>query len=403
MNLSVILEKISGTYFFLSLFIFLFFVKPGGESTSNIDFPHILVDFTVFIPIFILEMLIFLFLLFTNKIKFDVLSILLIARLFLPLIPLVYEPQVLDFNGNIAILATAAIGYLIAKTTIKHFAYIRKYLVSIFLILCIQTMIESYLGTYSFFDDTYLYKNDLILPIGGSNAIASDIVPLGCLIYCTENKRLNKFIYAFIMLFVVVLTKSRSGMIVSIIMIAIMEAWSRRSSIKTILSLFFTVSIAIFGGIYFITNTEVGNSAFTQNDSTVLGRLFLINHGLDLFFAHPIFGSGFADSVVMYNPHNYIVYTLMAFGIFGLLIFSFITLFVMKNLFQNSNDIYIRGTICFISCLLVQGLGEIVIYTPVIEFMTWFILGAALGRIKMISDNNLNGENNGRCVDAELQ
>lgn len=398
MKVSNLLEQISNLYFFISLLIFSFLVKPGNEFSTNIDIPHIMVDFTILIPIFLLGVVIFVFLLFSNRIRFDLLSLALFVRVLLPFIPMIYNPQVVDFSGNIGILATAAIVYLIALNTVQHFECLKKYLIFIFLLFCIQTAMESYLGIYSFFDNTYMYKNDLILPIGGSNAIASNIIPLGCLVYCTENKKRNKIVYAIIMLGAVVLTKSRSGIIVSLLMIAVMEAWKRRFSIKTAISLIFTSVIVFLCGIYFIMNTDIGNSAFTQNDSTIIDRFFLLNHGLNIFLVHPILGSGFTEQVVRYNPHNYILYTLMAFGVVGLILFLFIVLKILRRFFEYSSDSYIRGTACFVICLLVQGLGEIVIYAPIIEFMTWFIIGVALRRVKNFE--NMNGENNGRCPNA---
>lgn len=398
MKLSVFLEKINLFYFLISFLLFAFLVKPGGEYSGNIDIPHITVNFTIFIPIFFMGALLFIFLLFIRRIKFDLLSLALIFRILLPLIPIIYEPQVIDFNGNIAILMSAVIVYLLAVNTVYHFEYLRKYLIIIFLLFCAQTAVESYLGTYSFFDSTYMYKNDLILPIGGSNAIASDIIPLGCLIYCTETKKRYKLFFVAVMLVTVILTKSRSGIIVSLIMIAIMEAWNRKSSVKTVFALIITLSAAILGGMYFILNTEIGSVAFTQNDSTVVGRLFLLNHGIDIISEHPLFGSGFAEQVAMYNPHNYLLYTLMAFGIIGLLLFFIITFYVFKKLSSHLSDSYVRGVALFVSCLLLQGLGEIVIYAPIIEFMTWFIVGVAFRRIEILESTK--GEINGRCTNS---
>lgn len=150
--------------------------------------------------------------------------------------------------------------------------------------------------------------------------------------------------------------------------------------------------------MYFILNTEIGSVAFTQNDSTVVGRLFLLNHGIDIISEHPLFGSGFAEQVAMYNPHNYLLYTLMAFGIIGLLLFFIITFYVFKKLSSHLSDSYVRGVALFVSCLLLQGLGEIVIYAPIIEFMTWFIVGVAFRRIEILESTK--GEINGRCTNS---
>lgn len=150
MKVSNLLERISNLYFFISLLVFSFLVKPGNELSTNIDIPHITVDFTILIPIFLFGVAIFVFLLFSNRIRFDLLSLALFLRVLLPFIPMIYNPQVVDFSGNIGILASAAIVYLIALNTVQHFEYLKKYLIFIFLLFCIQTAMESYLGIYSF-------------------------------------------------------------------------------------------------------------------------------------------------------------------------------------------------------------------------------------------------------------
>lgn len=101
MKVSNFFEQISNLYFFISLLIFSFLVKPGNELSANIDIPHITVDFTILIPIFLLGVAIFIFLLFSNRIRFDLLSLALFLRVLLPFIPMIYEPQVVDFSGNI--------------------------------------------------------------------------------------------------------------------------------------------------------------------------------------------------------------------------------------------------------------------------------------------------------------
>ena len=74
----------------------------------------------------------------------------------------------------------------------------------------------------------------------------------------------------------------------------------------------------------------------------------------------------------------------MAFGLVGLLLFCVLMFFVFKSFCGYSADLFVRGSVCFLLCVLMEGLGEIVLYSYISDFMLWFILGATMSRIRAI-------------------
>ncbi|ERT62289.1 O-antigen ligase family protein [Megasphaera vaginalis (ex Srinivasan et al. 2021)] len=379
------LSNFSTLYFFISMLIFLVFVQSGKALNDNIDIPHIVVGFTPLMIVmafglFMLAVIV----LRKGKVLLDMISLIMCIRLIFPLIPLVYEPQASEFVGNYAILIMDILIYLIAANSIVDFNGLKKAILLVFLLICVQTCVEALIGTYTFFDDTYFYKNDLVIPVGGSNAIAAKIIPLFAFLYCAETGKKKRIALLLIMLISVIITKSRGGMIVALLSLVIMHSWGKRLSFKTIVSFFIILTIALAAGIYFLFDTNIGMLAFSLSDSTVIGRQDLLLYGISLFFDHPLLGNGFSDEVVFYNPHNYILYTLMAFGLVGLLLFCVLMFFVFKSFCGYSADLFVRGSVCFLLCVLMEGLGEIVLYSYISDFMLWFILGATMSRIRAI-------------------
>lgn len=377
-------NKISAFFFLMSMLVFSTFVQSEKILNDNIDIPHFVIPFTPLIIAVILGLITLVFLFFKKKIKIDVLVLLLTIRLLFPLFALLYEPISSEFMGNYATLVMGIIAYIIALNCPLEDKTLKKIVLLVFFIICFQTWGESILGATSFFDDTYRYKNDLIIPIGGSNSITTKLIPMFILLYSIENNKRKQFLYVFIIFFTTILTKSRSGILIAIFVTAIYEAWNRKISIRSILS--FISGVLLIGVIiiYFIIQTDWGNLAFSLSTNTVLGRLTLLEGAFDLFLLNPIFGSGFSDSLVFNNPHNYILYTLVAFGILGFFLFFIIFIKIFYSLYQFSHVPLVKGMACFLISILTQGLGEIVLYSYVIEFMLWFMVGNVMANINLI-------------------
>lgn len=240
-----------------------------------------------------------------------------------------------------------------------------------------------YLSPVSYFDDTYYYKNNLIIPIGGSNAIASRIIPCFAFLFCV-NKEKYKRVFLTVMLFLSLgLTKSRSGIIAGIIILAIVCVWKGNLSVKRIIQLF--LLLMIFGAIFLLIldKTEIGQYAFYNNTSTILERLERWKISIDYFWKYPLFGAGYLIQNADYNPHNWIVAVISRGGIVGVILaIMIITVLINRFRGEYDNDI-VRGSACFAISMLIQGLAEIVLFTSTHDFFFWFILGIAMKEVKL--------------------
>lgn len=130
----------------------------------------------------------------------DILTILLVLRVILSLVPAFYIDKMPDFYGNLETSILCVIAYFIAKNYVDDVNKMKLAVFLLFIIICLQVILEAYLSPVSYFDDTYYYKNNLIIPIGGSNAIASRIIPCFAFLFCV-NKEKYKRVFLTVMLF----------------------------------------------------------------------------------------------------------------------------------------------------------------------------------------------------------
>ena len=371
-----------GIYYFCICFLFsAWCVQSGSERIDKINIPHLVINFPpIWLPFF-LGVGILSYFIIDGKLKCDKLAILLLIRVILPLIPCIYTGEQKDFFGNYAITILCIIVYLIAYNNIEDYEKIHNVLFMIFVLVIAQTLFESLLGTYSYFDDTYYYKNDLTIPIGSSNLIGAIIIPCYAYLFCTSKNKKKKMILTLLMLFAVGLTKSRSSVLVSVFILALGVAWNGRMTIKrTILFtlLLFALVIVLF---YFTMGSHLGGLVFYNNLSTVFGRGHLIQDGINLFWRYPLTGGGFSEEVVVGNPHNIVIFTMMRAGLLGIILLIIMVFAILNRFRFYFDDSIIKGCFCFMLCMFLQSMAEIVLYSYLCDFMFWFVCGIASGHI----------------------
>jgi O-antigen ligase len=284
--------------------------------------------------------------------------------------------------------------YLIALNSTEDSTFVYKIIKLIFIIICIQVIIEAFMGTQSFFGDTYFYKHDMTIPIGNSNAIASKIIALFAFLKCVEKDKKSKVMYLFLLLVAVALTKSRGGVLTALASIGLVFFWKGKVSTKNIIKLVAALLLIGVGFYFFKEFSSIGEFIFSASTSTVTGREGLWRNGLRIFCYHPLFGNGFSDLVVNNNPHNFIIDTLMRSGIAGIILMISIVGGFIYKVKNYTTDNYVRGCICFALCLLAQGLVEIVLFSYVHDMMLWFVLGTMCCRVNQLkmSDAELKKE-----------
>ena len=377
MRKAINFKNIGIYYFFICFFFSAWCVQSGSERIDKINIPHLVINFppiwlAVFLGVGILSSSII-----TGKLKCDIIGILLIIRVILPLIPCLYTGEQKDFFGNYAITVLCIIVYLIAYNNIEDYEKIHNVLLIIFILVIAQTLFESLLGTYSYFDDTYYYKNDLTIPIGSSNSIGSKIIPCYAYLFCTSKNQNKKMLLTLLMLFAVGLTKSRSSVLVSVFILGLVVVWNGRMTIKRTISfvlLLFALVIVLF---YFTRDSHLGGLVFYNNLSTVFGRERLIQDGIKLFWLYPFAGGGFSKEVIVGNPHNIVIFTMMRAGLLGIILLLSMVFAIIHKFRLYLDDPIIRGGFCFMLCMFLQSMAEIVLFSYLCDFMFWFICGIA--------------------------
>lgn len=379
-------------YFIISTIIFTMSIL--GPENQLIDIPHIVLnDVTPTTLVCLLSVLIILVNLIKNNPKVDLITILLVLRVFFSLVPCFYIEDMPDFYGNLETTILCIFSYFIAKNYVCDTSKVEKAILLMFVIICLQVIFESVLGPVSYFDDTYIYKNNLIIPIGGSNAIASRIIPCFAFLYCTNNQKYKKLFLIVLLFLTLCITKSRSGIIAGIIMLAIVKVWKSNIALKDIIKIILLLMVLGVIFLFIINKTEIGQYAFYNNASTILNRFERWRTSVDLFWSNPIFGVSYLAQEADYNPHNWIISICARGGIIGFIIAIIIIMLFLKNLKGCYNNIIVRGCVCFAISMLVQGLAEIVLFTSTHDFFFWFLLGIAINearKIKSIESDRSN-------------
>ncbi|MBR4559708.1 MAG: O-antigen ligase family protein [Fibrobacter sp.] len=374
-------------YFALCMFVFLFCSYKGNIENEFIDFPHIELNF---LPIYLILAISFLFMVALVLLKapiIDFFVVLLFSRLLLHCIPIYYNGVGSHFAINFLISVLCIIVFMISFHLNAEKNFLIKIFCYFFFVLCAQIFFESYFGEISFFDDVYYYKNDLVLPIGASNALASKVIPFFSFIFILEKSMVKRLLFFAVAFFVVSLTKSRSGILDIILIMLLMLSWKGSFSISGFFK--FLVVMALIGcvSVYFLYYTQIGNFIFSDSDSTVFQRAKLIQSGIDLFWNHPLFGNGLYYNDLAKNPHNWVLDVVMRSGLFGLGIAIIIVSSIVFEVKKYMRDDVIRGCFVAVLCMLWQGLSEIILFSVVHDFIMWFFIGTMLSRA-----NHLKGK-----------
>lgn len=376
------LKNIGIVYFVISAFIFT--ISILGPDVSAIDIPHIVLNkVTPTTVVCVLSIGVIVMGILTQKTTIDILTILLVIRVSIELVPALHISDMPDFYGNLETSILCVLTYFIAKNYVEKTKNIKMVITAFFFWICVQVILESFLGPVSFFADTYIYKNDLIIPIGGSNAIATKIISCFAFSFCICNRKYSKILLTVLMFLTLGLTKSRSGLLAGIIILAIVCVWNGHISLKRILQLALLLLFGGIGFIFFLKKSSVGQYVFYNNSSTVLNRLERWKISINLFWKYPLFGSGFLVQHADYNPHNWIISIISRGGIIGAIIALIIIVFITNKLRGKYGDEIIRGCMCFIIAVLIQGFSEITLFTSTNDFFFWFIVGIAMKESKI--------------------
>lgn len=376
----------NGLHYFV-IGILLFTLTMQNPDNKFIDTPHFVFDhITPTTIIFVIGVVLILLRSILEGINIDYITILLIIRIILALIPMFYINDAPDFFGNLETTILCFISYYIAKNFVDDPNKIKFSMSFLFLLIVVQVVFESYMGPISFFDDAYVYKNNLILPIGGSNAIAAIIIPCFSFLLCIIQGKVGKGVIFILAFLSVILTKSRSGIIALFIMFFLTLIFTNKINLKRTIKFITIIALLSILYVLFFEKGDLLMDAFSKTNNTIIERFQRWSMSLDLFIKHPIFGVSYLIQDAKINPHNWILNILASGGIFGVLL-SFLLIFnIISTLKGKKDDRIIIGSICFVLAILLQGLGEITLFTSRTDFFFWFVIGVAMKEAKLYKE-----------------
>lgn len=376
----------NGLHYFV-IGILLFTLTMQNPDNKFIDTPHFVFDhITPTTIIFVIGVVLILLRSILEGINIDYITILLIIRIILALIPMFYINDAPDFFSNLETTILCFISYYIAKNFVDDPNKIKFSMLFLFLLIVVQVVFESYMGPISFFDDAYVYKNNLILPIGGSNAIAAIIIPCFSFLLCIIQGKVGKGVIFILAFLSVILTKSRSGIIALFIMFFLILIFTNKINLKRTIKFITIIALLSILYVLFFEKGDLLMDAFSKTNNTIIERFQRWSMSLDLFIKHPIFGVSYLIQDAKINPHNWILNILASGGIFGVLL-SFLLIFnIISTLKGKKDDRIIIGSICFVLAILLQGLGEITLFTSRTDFFFWFVIGVAMKEAKLYKE-----------------
>lgn len=355
-----------------------------------------------------------------GKFKKGLLGIFFIYRLVTGIIQIAYR-TILDIDvirmGNYLLWVVEAILYWGILNSKSLFYDKNNYLLlfKIFnIIISIETIIQSVIGVLPQVKYTNLwYKGCIRIPIGASNTLSAFILPVVAMILLSKNKKtlVDKccIILGIIAIF---LTKSRTGMVMSltIIMICIYKFITSKSISKRMIGVFFSVCgmlvcsyvvfkhgndiLTVFSGYSSVVNSNSFFDKITSNRTAGFKWYF------EQIINHLIIGNG--PNYIESRAHMIFIDILYQNGIIGLMILLTILNKVLKC---SKNTGQLREEKILIIMILINSLFEISIFTSFVLDIMFFVSFSCVENFdkKGIRIENYNEKKNISDLDVLLK
>lgn len=361
------------------------FISLNESSTTNHgirNLPYIRFDY----KIFLLAVLMFVLLatiskkaITQQKMKVDVVFLLLVFRIVLVFLPSLYVTEHY-YWGNIVCYIVAAVVYFIVINRgilLENILPFAKVFAAITFVQCIILFFSSPVP----YTDT-LYKYYFVAPSGASNYLGCVMVVAFAILFFTHKGK-KKWLWFLIGLVGVFFTKSRTSLftyiLIPILFVIVTTVRSGAISSK-VLRRVGAVIVCGFLGLVLI-NGQIGTMLSELLDSFVRG---FTSSGSDITsgridqFAnqflsgtnHPFLGVGFTFGNSYGSMHNFILESFYVNGFVGLIVQIALLIIILKyTKNQNKKIGWILLTIFMLSSF------EKFLFTAVGEFVLWSIVG----------------------------
>lgn len=273
--------------------------------------------------------------------------------------------------GGIIIPVTAVsfmqINIVKLNTTFFYVSFVQCFLVLIGLYLLFGTNIIQLLA------ERYMYTDDSINGGNGSPLNPLLVSRTGAVLFVLllvnvlfKTNKIKSYLYivGFILSISLILLGGSKGPLVTCTVLSIITIFFhlKNSNFKNIFLVLFRVLVVLIGLIYLITNysesigivSRINESLLNQGDVSY-GREEHFESALNQFINNPFFGDKVFDNYLGFYPHNLFLESFMALGIFGGLIFAYITIInIIKGCKKNTTNIFITF-VCFALFVFTSG------------------------------------------------
>ena len=234
------------------------------------------------------------------------------------------------------------------------------------------------------YSDFYLYKRALVLPLGGSNYLASFLAFfLFIIISFPAKQKAIQLFYIIIVLLSILLIGSKGALIA--IFVCILLFCLRYNKYTMLCGLFLLVAFLV----YMYTNplgNELPNGMLRiWERGTAVKRFILMNIGWDIFKNNPILGVGLYNMQLVFPQfyiteteiHNGIIQLISELGLVGSLIYLMLYAYgarLWKKIPIIANKRYF-GFVLGIFVMLLHSNLEIILLTTSYEYLLAMVLG----------------------------
>lgn len=365
---------------------------------------------TLFMGIFI----VFLILIpFNKKLSFDLISLILLVRLVIYLVPLAFTESMEGYWGNYLTIIGSFLAYIISSqassNSKNNYSSIINNILMFFLnITSIQVIYMFFLlGSKYGALNINLSKYYLVTPIGGSNYISSVILPLLIFICYSDIKKKSKIICITLAIVALLIIQSKNAIFVLILfssyrfikkyLIAIRGIKDNKkfAIILTILIITtgFYLLYTVFNYLLIEWNMGMaysGSSTYEKINALSSGRLTVYSNEISRWLDHFIIGNGLAYDVGMKRSHNWLIDLLVQSGLIGFILYLSTLIIWYKKVHTHlkSNKLIISAYYSIV-IILMQGFAEVSMFTMTIDVMLWFFIGISVSESKMIKCNRV--------------
>lgn len=324
-----------------------------------------------------------------NSIKYDSIACILFFRV------IYYTIIVVSYQDNdyLALYLAVILGFIAYITAIninitqKHILKISE---AIIIISGLQTSL-AVIQALSKGIPMYMVKSQIVTPIGASNMLAVIWNFMFPIIYKLEQSKIKKNFFFILIVALILLSRSNTGIIMLIIGILIVLFSEKNYKwIKILCVAFGAYLVVLFvshntTGYFDRVNSSFENIFFGNSkdiEQTFNGRIEIYQIALTLIQEKPIFGYSFLYRNLMPEnmmAHNWILESLLSGGTIGLF-FQIISYFlVFSKLIKGSKERNLNTTLLIaIIITLVQGLFEPSLGGMIFDLLFWLFIGTGI-------------------------